>query len=66
MMRENLVKAMITGRKQASFHPGIFESDAVGPLAYGSGALAIAGSVVAVQMVDPTAFDLQNARQAPG
>lgn len=59
--RENLVRAMISGRKAGARHPGA--TDAKGPSVFGIlvAAVVLAGTVYAVLQYDPMAFTLRSA-----
>lgn len=59
LSRENLVRAMVTGRKKTADHPGIRAARRGGPVALLI-ALGLSGAAVAgIRMVDPKAFSLQ-------
>lgn len=59
LSRENLVRAMVTGRKKAADHPGAASARRAGPAAVLLAAAATAGAVVGIQSLDPLAFSLQ-------
>lgn len=59
LTRENLVRAMASGRKKACLHPGIRDARAPGGFALGLGALAIILAIAAVLKLDPLAFSPQ-------
>lgn len=59
--RENLVAAMIHGRKAQHLHPGARDARPAGLLALFLAALVIAGAVLAIQSYDPAAFTLRSA-----
>ncbi|MGZ8337012.1 MAG: cytochrome b/b6 domain-containing protein [Allosphingosinicella sp.] len=61
LTRENLVRAMITGRKRASRHPGAREARRPGWLGTILALLVLAGTVYAVRAYDPLAFTLRSA-----
>lgn len=54
--RENLVRAMITGRKRTSLHAGARDARAPGPMALLVGGAVIAATVVAILRFDAAAF----------
>jgi cytochrome b len=56
LARENLVQAMITGRKRASLHAGARNARAPGPMALLVGGAVIAATVVAILRFDAAAF----------
>ena len=53
---ENLVRAMISGRKKNSLYPNVREARGPGLFAALLGAAAIVLAIIAIVMVDPTAF----------
>jgi len=59
LTRENLVRAMISGRKKASLHPSARDARRPGIIALLLGAAAIILTVVAVLRYDPSAFGPQ-------
>lgn len=59
LSRENLVRAMVTGRKKAADHPDAASARGTGPIAVFLAATATAGAVVGIQSLDPLAFSLQ-------
>lgn len=54
--RENLVRAMITGRKRTALHAGARDARAPGPMALLAGGAVIAATVVAILRFDAAAF----------
>ncbi|MGE5723290.1 MAG: cytochrome b/b6 domain-containing protein [Sphingomonadales bacterium] len=54
--KENLIRAMVTGRKPAARHPGASDARRPGTLALLLAALVVVGSVVAILRYDPLAF----------
>lgn len=54
--RENLVRAMVTGRKQADRHPGAGDARPAPAFALPLAALVVAGGVYGATLVDPLAF----------
>jgi hypothetical protein len=54
--RENLIVAMISGRKPARRHPGASHARAPHLLSYLAAALAVAAGAYAIQNYDPAAF----------
>lgn len=58
--RENLVRAMITGSKQASRHPGAADTKAPGATAWLMGAAVVAATAYAIVRYDPAAFSLRS------
>ena len=59
LSRENLVRAMVTGRKQAAGHPAVQRVRSASPAAF-LVAVAISGAAVAgIRTLDPQAFSLQ-------
>ena len=57
---ESLVRAMITGAKPASRHPGGADARPPGRLAIAVGLVLVAGAVYAVLAYDPLAFTLRS------
>ena len=56
MSRENLVRAMVTGRKPAARHPGARDARPAPFIAFPLAALAIVASAYGVTRIDPKAF----------
>lgn len=61
LTRDNLVRAMVIGRKRADRHPAASEARRPTLFAYLLGALVIAGTVYAILTYDPAAFQLRSA-----
>ena len=59
--RENLVRAMVTGDKPATRHPGAVDARAPGALAWIVGAVILAATTYAIVQYDPDAFTLRSA-----
>lgn len=57
--RENLVRAMVTGRKNAADHPGARDARSAGPVAFLLALAASGGAVAGIRTLDPNAFSLQ-------
>ena len=60
LTRENLVSAMIHGRKPARLHPDAHDAPHAGPLALLLGLVTVAGAVLAIRSYDPEAFTLRS------
>ena len=60
LTRENLVRAMIGGRKKRDLHPGARDARAPGVFAMLLGLVAIVLTSLAILQVDPTAFSPQH------
>lgn len=58
---DNLIRAMITGRKAALDHPPAKDARRPGGLALAVALLAVAGSAYAIRRYDPLAFSLRSA-----
>jgi hypothetical protein len=59
LSRENLVRAMVTGRKKAADHPEVRRVRTASPAAF-MAALAVSGAAIAgIRSIDPQAFSLQ-------
>lgn len=61
LTRENLVRAMITGRKPATLHPGAGDARPPSLLALAAAALVFAGTTYAIVSFDPLAFTPRSA-----
>ncbi len=61
LTRENLVRAMIDGKKPADRHPSAGNARAPGPLAFLVAAIAITAGASVVTRYDPQAFTLRSA-----
>lgn len=61
LTRDNLIRAMVTGRKSAADHPGAADARRPGVLAVAAALLVLAGAALAVQRYDPLAFSLRSA-----
>jgi len=61
MTRENLVRAMITGKKPATLHPGAGDAAPPSLLALVAAALVLAGAACAILSFDPLAFTPRSA-----
>lgn len=61
LTRENLVRAMITGRKSATLHPGTGDARPPSLLALAAAALVFAGTTYAIVSFDPLAFTPRSA-----
>lgn len=61
LTRENLVQAMVTGRKRAARHPGAGDARRPGLVGTIAALLVLGGAVFAVQAYDPLAFTLRSA-----
>ena len=59
--RENLVRAMVTGRKPADRHPGAADATRPGVFALVLGIAVIAGTIFAIVQYDPQAFTQRSA-----
>lgn len=59
--RENLARAMVTGDKPASRHPGARDARSPGVMAFLMGAAAIVGTAYFILRYDPAAFTLRSA-----
>ena len=59
--RENLVRAMITGKKPAADHPGASDADSPGGLALLIAFIVVFGTVYGILCYDPQAFTLRTA-----
>ena len=59
LSRENLVRAMVTGRKQAADHPNVRRVRSASPAAFVFAVAAAAGAVVGIRDLDPRAFSPQ-------
>lgn len=59
LSRENLVRAMVTGRKKAADHPDAKSARRADPAAMLLAAAATAGAVAGIQILDPQAFAIQ-------
>jgi cytochrome b len=60
LTRENLVAAMIHGRKPARLHPDAHDARRPGPFALLIAAATVAGAVLAIRSYDPEAFTLRS------
>jgi hypothetical protein len=59
LSRENLVRAMVTGRKNTADHPEIRRVRTASPAAF-MAALAVSGAaIVGIRSIDPQAFSLE-------
>lgn len=59
LSRENLVRAMVTGRKKAADHPEVRRVRTASPAAF-MAALVVSGAAIAgIRSIDPQAFSLQ-------
>lgn len=58
--RENLVRAMVTGRKAAADHPGARDACSAGPVALLIALAAVGGAVAGIVTLDRDAFGLQD------
>ncbi len=56
LARENLVRAMVTGRKRAGLHPDTRDARAPGALALLVGSATIILAVILILRSEPTAF----------
>lgn len=59
--RENLIRAMVTGKKQAVRHPGALDARRPSVLGIFAAAGVLAGTIYAVLQYDPQAFALRRA-----
>lgn len=63
LTRDNLIRAMVTGRKSAADHPGATDARRPGALAIAAALLVLVGTALAVQRYDPLAFSLRSAEE---
>lgn len=59
--RENLVRAMLTGKKLAARHPGANDARAPGAVAWILGLLTVVAAAYSIAQYDPDAFTLRSA-----
>lgn len=59
LSRENLVRAMVTGRKKAADHPDVRPVRTAGPVAFLVALAVSAVAVAGIRSIDPQAFRLQ-------
>jgi hypothetical protein len=59
--RENLVRAMVTGDKPSTRHPGAVDAKAPGVMAWILGAATVAATAYLIVQYDPDAFALRSA-----
>jgi cytochrome b len=59
--RENLVRAMVTGHKSATHHPGSIDARAPGAVAWLVGGMVVAATSYLIVQYDPDAFALRSA-----
>ncbi len=64
LSRENLIRAMVTGRKKAADHPGVRRVRTASPAAFLLALLASAAAVAGIRNLDPQAFSLQQLERA--
>lgn len=60
LTRDNLIRAMVTGRKSAADHPGAADARRPGTFALAAALIVLAATAFAVHRFDPLAFSLRS------